>query len=393
MKHVDAGSAAAMLQSLFKPTELTVVADQRVGDLVVRGDARVLDEVEVLLLRLDESGASNKAQPSAAAQKPTVPNRADTLASLEELYQALKSGQADAQASAGTSSSVDSLRDQLRQAEAQAQKIAKLLRSRADSKQNYEAEKNELRQWVTQAFRLRQSLQRAEVHQFLTRLLEISQTIELREGIASEIIERRVRELLDAESAGSAERSTNRAAAVFEKRQPEAATDKTQTLATPAAAEMQSPRFSVQVDYVRSANSIQWLNRSGAAQTSNQGTTFSFPAGMQSEFRISGFPANPALRAFVSVDVAILSDRNAEIVSLNSAELRLRGKDFEKLTAGELVTRIFWIPYDLSEVGENLIMVSDDASGIANRGTIVATWKMSADAKKVLTDAELPRRP
>ena len=390
LKHLDAANAAKMLQSLFKPSELTAVADQRLGDLVIRGDAQVLDEVEVLLLRLDEPGASNMAKPG-AAQKPIDRNRADTLASLEELHQALTGGQAAAEAIEDSNTTVDSLRGQLRQVEAQTQKVARLLQSRADSKQGYEAEKNELRQQLTQAFRLRQSLQRAEVHEFLIRLLQMAQTIELREVIASEIVEHRIRELLGANSGGSANEPTDRAAAVSGKSQPKAAMNRAETASTPSTVKNQSPRFSVKFDHVRDANTLQWLNRSGAATTSNRGTVFSFPSKTRSEFRISGFPANPAVRAFVSADVSILSERNAEIVSLNAAELKLSEEDFEKLKAGELLTRIFWIPDDLSEVGKNLIMVSDRAGDIANRGTVVATWKMATDPKKVLTDAEPPR--
>ena len=75
-----------MLQSIYKPNELTVVADQHSGDLVVRGNAQAIQEVEVLLRRLDQPSASNGAKPG-AAQKPIDRNRADTLASLDELYQ------------------------------------------------------------------------------------------------------------------------------------------------------------------------------------------------------------------------------------------------------------------------------------------------------------------
>ena len=78
---------------------------------------------------------------------------------------------------------------------------------------------------------------------------------------------------------------------------------------------------------------------------------------------------------------------------IDTRTFKLSEQDIEKLKAGELLTRIFWIPADLNEAGEDLIMVTDNAADVADRSTVVATWRMATDAKKIVTDAETARQP
>ena len=89
---------------------------------------------------------------------------------------------------------VSELREQYRTLDQQCLELAKRLRSNQEATP---ANRQSLTEMVERAFRLRQDLQRAEVAESARRLQKILQTIESREGLKSQIVQRRVDELLN----------------------------------------------------------------------------------------------------------------------------------------------------------------------------------------------------
>lgn len=89
------------------------------------------------------------------------------------------------------------LRKAFEQLEKKARELAKLVRSPVSSPATGDTLKAELRNTVRDSFQTRQKLQRAELVEFAQRLQKIQQSIETRDRIAEEIIQRRVDELLD----------------------------------------------------------------------------------------------------------------------------------------------------------------------------------------------------
>lgn len=89
------------------------------------------------------------------------------------------------------------LRQTLEQLEQKTRELSEQLRGPVPDPATGDKLKAELRDTVRQAFQTRQKLQRAELAEFAQRLQRIQQSIEMRERIAEQIIDRRVDELLD----------------------------------------------------------------------------------------------------------------------------------------------------------------------------------------------------
>lgn len=153
--HLQRASAAELRNTLqqLAPADIKLVADERTNAIIVSGPEGKLAELEAIVLRLDEPADS------AAEDKRPAPQ------------------------SAGT---VDELKHQYADAEQEAAALAK------ESK----PAKDKLRAAVAKAFELRQKLLQAELAEFRQRSERIQQSLQQREGIKQQIIERRVEELL-----------------------------------------------------------------------------------------------------------------------------------------------------------------------------------------------------
>jgi hypothetical protein len=91
----------------------------------------------------------------------------------------------------------DDLQRQYEALEQRARTLSDELRKPLPDPATGEALKSQLRDTVRQAFETRQDLQRAELAEFAQRLKGIQESIELRDKISQQIIDRRVDELLD----------------------------------------------------------------------------------------------------------------------------------------------------------------------------------------------------
>lgn len=159
LKHIQATEAVRIVRELYGLSVKRLAVEERTNSLLVLCAEQPLEKVEELLKAID----------SPAARDLALPQPAQSVEDLGKLYNEL---------------------DQ------RAQQLAAELR---ESGQNLPAAKQmneDLRDLVRRAFEARQKLQRAELAEFAQQLNGIQQSIESRERIASQIIERRVEELL-----------------------------------------------------------------------------------------------------------------------------------------------------------------------------------------------------
>jgi hypothetical protein len=172
LKNSIANDVAPIIRQLFNGA--TVSLDNRTNALIVRATELHLREIEAVLLRLDstETAVKNSEttnQPGIDANTP-VSSIAEYRRQLDALEQP-----------------VLQLAEQVREAETKQGKdhpdSAKL---RAD-----------LRAAVQQTFAARQKIQRAELAEFTRRLQRMQQSIDSRDRIVDQIVDRRVEELLE----------------------------------------------------------------------------------------------------------------------------------------------------------------------------------------------------
>ena len=224
LQHIKAADAEQTISQLFLPDLASLAADQRSNALIVRGDPERLAEIEALLMRLDAVPAKNAipygrqgvpGKPAiGAVQIPlrrggaNYPQRAsaDGTPATKGGNTFMSRAVAPGQIAQGETNDegVETLRRRFKKLDEQCMTIARQLREvegqgRKQDQQPDRLKKlgSDLRSAVSDAFQARQQLQRAELAAFLRRMQQTSDSIELRDRIADEIITRRVEDLLN----------------------------------------------------------------------------------------------------------------------------------------------------------------------------------------------------
>ncbi len=161
LEHTQAAEALRILTELYgRDVARAAIDEQRNSLIVVTTDEPVLTNIQKLLEAIDTPTAKNLALPQAP---PSARN----------------------------------LRDQYRELEQQTHEQAGRLRTEVQDPAQAESLRAALRELVRKAFVVRQQLQRAELAEFSAELEQIQRSIETRDRLANEIIDRRVEELLD----------------------------------------------------------------------------------------------------------------------------------------------------------------------------------------------------
>ena len=220
--HIKAVDAERTISQLFLPDLTSLVADQRSNTRIVRGAIERLAEIEALLLRLDTPAPKN-ADPYGGPGVPAVP--AGAIIQIPIRPGAVnypremglpgapgtdRSNTFDPRAVApgkiaqAKNEGVEPLRRHYNELDARCTAIARQLREldgqgRKQDRPLQRRKKlgSELHSAVSDAFQARQQLQRAELAAFHLRMRQTSESIELRERIADQIIKRRVEDLLN----------------------------------------------------------------------------------------------------------------------------------------------------------------------------------------------------
>ncbi|MEQ9588050.1 MAG: secretin N-terminal domain-containing protein [Parvibaculaceae bacterium] len=159
LENIAATDAARLVRQLYGEA-INPVVDERTNSLVCKDAPSVLEEVEALLLHLDSTATKALDLPTSAQP-------------------------------------VDDLRKLFKQLEQRTKEFAAQLLDPAENPAATKQLHEELRVLVRNAFEARQELQRAELAEFAQRLQGIQRSIEMRDRISQQIIERRVEELLD----------------------------------------------------------------------------------------------------------------------------------------------------------------------------------------------------
>ena len=169
LKNSQAVPTAELLMQLITVKPFRAVADAPHNSVVVIGSTEQLQAVEALLLKLDEPPREPIAEP-----------KHDGKSAVGE------------DASKQIEQQVAQLRVAYETANKLAHELAQSLRKTPDT-----GKKPELRTAVQRAFTLRQSLLRTELLEMQTRLIQTQQSMDMRERIADQIVDRRVEDLLN----------------------------------------------------------------------------------------------------------------------------------------------------------------------------------------------------
>lgn len=229
LKNTRAADAAKIIVQLYNRA-LAVAVEERTNSLIVRGTDDIAEEIQALLMRLDDAGGATTTSDSPTSPAPDpldVRGARMTDPDLSPRPQVVDLSVSDSAQQGrvfsfyfGTTGPAPSeLRQKYDALERQAQSLSRDLRTPVKNPaqagctnchdstlgarpqlldpMNCDELKKQLRDAVQQAFETRQRLQRAELTEFAKRLQGIQQSIELREKIRQQVIDRRVQELLD----------------------------------------------------------------------------------------------------------------------------------------------------------------------------------------------------
>jgi uncharacterized protein (TIGR03067 family) len=239
LKYAQATEVAEVLKQVYDKGPSKIVPDARTNSVIVTGPEGQVQEIEALLKKLDETGNSpasparrmrtyrvkvgdtlsgianrelgtpqyhaiieanrhllkspDSLQPGMELMIPTP------LGSLESEAAKLspRNGDAPGAISGEVQQQIAQLRKEYEAADSEARLLARQLQTTPDGAQKNEAQKADLRRAVQRAFTSRQSLLRAELMEMQSRLLQTQRSIEMRERISDQIIQRRVEDLLN----------------------------------------------------------------------------------------------------------------------------------------------------------------------------------------------------
>jgi hypothetical protein len=211
LQNIQAKDAGRIIEQLYITTPngrdssaIRLSVDDRSNSLIVRGDSAVIAEVEALLLRLDTKQPVTEPASTASAIGDGTGLRVNVPAiGPEPLALDFSAPVSSAQGQTFSffigfnGQSADNLRRQYDGLEQRARSLSDQLREPLPDPAMGETLRSQLRDTVRQAFETRQNLQRAELAEFARRLKGIHESIELRDKVSQQIIDRRVEELLD----------------------------------------------------------------------------------------------------------------------------------------------------------------------------------------------------
>lgn len=163
LRNMSAEATATLMQQLFRGDDVRLSVDKRTNALISRATDKDQALIEALLVRLDVEPVKIKQD----GGTPPAASQAESPEKLKHDYE-----QAD------------------RKATELSQQFAKATNISGE-------QQAQLRQAVTHAFDLRQQLHRAELATFRARMTKAEQTIQTRDQFKNEIIERRVKDLLN----------------------------------------------------------------------------------------------------------------------------------------------------------------------------------------------------
>lgn len=202
LKYARVATVARIIEQLYG-REIFVAADEQTNSLIMRGNDNRTQEIEALLMQLDaavpsQSGSGAKAETSPAdlGLKVRVPALGPTPLAID-LNEGASPSKVFSFSVGFPRESADELRKRSQALEQQSRELAEQLKGPFPNLSEAEKKKELLRSTVQQAFAARQALLRAENAELAKRLHALQQSIEIRDRVSQQIIDRRVDDLLN----------------------------------------------------------------------------------------------------------------------------------------------------------------------------------------------------
>jgi hypothetical protein len=207
LKNARAKDVAEKIEQLFPDKTRNLVVDERTNSLMLRGDEKLIRDVEQIVQILDEDvpvareqvNADLNSVPSMKTSGETLPvpaTRSPFGGENSERMSAVEGSLAS-----NPPVPIAEYRRRLADLETPVMQLAEKVRAVATSlgkdHPNAVKQRAELRALVQKTFAERQQIQRAELAEFTRRLERMRRSIETREKIAGQIVDRRVEELLN----------------------------------------------------------------------------------------------------------------------------------------------------------------------------------------------------
>lgn len=187
LRHIAADNIERMIRELYPVEKCSIVADTKTNTLILRAEPEFAEIVQALIERLEDT---------AAAKATSEPN-ADPFGQSN----GVGSSESKEETKPATAASVTQMRQEISDLDQHVQRFANDVRNHVESgkgnAEELEKLKGQLRDAVAQSFEARQQLKRTELELMEARLKQLQASIELREQLASKLIDRRVEELLN----------------------------------------------------------------------------------------------------------------------------------------------------------------------------------------------------
>ena len=200
LRHISVESGLPIIRQLLPP-DARIIGDQEQQRVIVTGSQADIDAVKKTIILLDTPAPQRASTPGPAGRAATAQNQAQTTASafLRQLQQQAQLPQFPQPAAAASD-----LARRYQELEQEAQSLAQIWRTltakpQGDVQTSAEiaTTKTRLQSVVAQAFAARQKQQQEELLEMQRRIYSLAGTIEDREKLKDQIIERRVQDLLN----------------------------------------------------------------------------------------------------------------------------------------------------------------------------------------------------
>lgn len=209
LKNSHATTVARIIEQLFRP-EVSVATEEKTNSLIVRGPDKRLQEIAALLTQIEAAvrpapgGAPAETSPAGHGLKVHVPALGPTPLAIDFNDGASPSKVFSFHVGI-LRESADELRKRSQALELQSRELAEQLKGPFPNLSEAEKKKELLRSTVQQAFAARQALLGAENAELAKRLHSLQQTIEIRDRVSQQIIDRRIDDLLNPHKQWNAE--------------------------------------------------------------------------------------------------------------------------------------------------------------------------------------------
>ncbi len=361
LKHVRASEAARVVEQMYEKA-LSVAVAERTNSLIVRGTRPAVEEAAALLERLDRQvpktePVNSSARGDGTGHRVNVPALGPDPLAVDSSVQVRGDGQAFTFSLGFSGQSADDLQRQYDALEQRAQSLSDQLRKPLPDPATGETLRSQLRDTVRQSFETRQNLQRAELAEFAKRLQSIRQSIEMREQISQQIIDRRVQELLDPNLKWETSEANSGRAQALRSASPDSSVGVSSRFGAArdtTAGETQT----VQIKFdSRKLGKVEWLSEPGSVRVDGFGDgRINAKYGERIRMRLSDLPGREDAIVFLSLEVS--DDPEVElqrhevvnpsaVLSRNAVPLEVTSDDLDQVISGNLVTKVIYLPHVL----------------------------------------------